>query len=172
MLAYKSLQRVFRHIRPSILHQSFLRPCRAGIATTQPCLAGVNPIDEAIYTSDHWEMRQSLNKLIEKEINPYVDEWEQAKTFPAHSVIKKLGDGGFLGPTRDPEYGGLGLDYTFSVAIAEELGSIRCGGVPMAIGVHSGKSYKGLSMWHMCLGVGDHIINYGCGFMLLDSLDD
>ncbi len=53
-------------------------------------------------------------------------------------IIKKLGEGGFLGPTRDPAYGGLGLDYTFSMAIAEELGSIRAGGVPMAIGVHTG----------------------------------
>lgn len=53
-------------------------------------------------------------------------------------MFKKLGDGGFLGPTREPDYGGLGLDYSYSVAIAEELGSIRCGGVPMAIGVQTG----------------------------------
>jgi citronellyl-CoA dehydrogenase len=82
-------------------------------------------------------MRKSLNKLIEKEINPFVDEWEEAQIFPVHSVIKKLGDGGFLGPTRPPEYGGLGLDYSYSMAIAEELGNITCGGVPMAIGVHT-----------------------------------
>ena len=60
-------------------------------------------------------------------------------------IMKKLGDGGFLGPTRDPAYGGLGLDYTFSMAIAEELGSIRAGGVPMAIGVHTGM--------HVCASV-------------------
>ena len=54
-------------------------------------------------------------------------------------VIKKLGEGGFLGPTRDPQYGGLGLDYSFSMAIAEELGSILVAGVPMAIGVHTGR---------------------------------
>ncbi len=53
-------------------------------------------------------------------------------------MLKKLGDGGFLGPTRDLEYGGLGLDYSYSMAIAEELGHIRCAGVPMAIGVHTG----------------------------------
>ena len=53
-------------------------------------------------------------------------------------VMKKLGDGGYLGPTREPEYGGLGLDYSYSIAIAEEIGSIRCGGIPMAIGIQSG----------------------------------
>lgn len=50
-----------------------------------------------------------------------------------------MGEGGFLGPTRDPQYGGLGLDYSFSMAIAEELGSIQAAGVPMAIGVHTGR---------------------------------
>ena len=54
--------------------------------------------------------------------------------------MKKLGNGGFLGPTREPDYGGLGLDYSYSIAIAEELGSIRCGGVSMAIGVQSGRT--------------------------------
>ena len=53
--------------------------------------------------------------------------------------MKQLGEGGFLGPTREVEYGGLGLDYSYSMAIAEELGNIHCGGVPMAIGVQSGK---------------------------------
>lgn len=35
------------------------------------------------------------------------------------------------------EYGGLGLDFSYSVAVSEELGNIRCGGVPMAIGVQT-----------------------------------
>ena len=49
-------------------------------------LAGVDPREETIYTEEHWEMRQALRKLIEKEINPYVDEWEADKAFPAHEV--------------------------------------------------------------------------------------
>lgn len=92
-------------------------------------------------------MRAALNKLIEKEINPYVEQWEAAKSFPAHEVIKKLGDGGFLGPTRDPEYGGLGLDYSYSVAIAEELGNCHCAGVPMAIGVHTDMAVPALARY-------------------------
>lgn len=31
----------------------------------------------------------------------------------------------------------MGLDFSYSVAVAEELGNIRCGGVPMAIGVQT-----------------------------------
>ena len=64
----------------------------APLSTVRPfsssgrCLAGVDPRDETIYTEEHWEMRQALRKLIEGEINPYVDEWEAAKEFPAHQV--------------------------------------------------------------------------------------
>ena len=81
---------------------------------------------ESIFTDEHVELRRSLNKIIEKEINPYVDEWEAACRFPAHDVFKKLGNAGFLGVTKPIECGGMGLDFTFGVAVAEELGSIKC----------------------------------------------
>ena len=55
-------------------------------STTQRLLAGVDPREESIYTEEHWQMRLALRKLIEGEINPYVDEWEAAKAFPAHEV--------------------------------------------------------------------------------------
>jgi hypothetical protein len=50
-----------------------------------------------IYGPDHKAMQESLQKIIDNDINPYVDEWEAARMYPAHEVIKKLGDGGFLG---------------------------------------------------------------------------
>jgi len=97
-----------------------------------------NLSDEDIFTSDHVELRRSLRKLIEKEINPYVEEWEEKGCFPAHEVFKKLGDGGFLGVNKPVEYGGSGLDFSFAVALHEEIGSsINCGGIPMAIGVQT-----------------------------------
>ena len=39
-------------------------------------------------------------QIIEKDINPYVEEWEEKGQFPAHEVFKKLGDAGFLGVTK------------------------------------------------------------------------
>ena len=45
----------------------------------------------------------------------------------------------------ETEYGGLGLDYTYSVAVGEELGNINCGGVPMAIGVQTDMSTPALA---------------------------
>ncbi|XP_065830546.1 probable acyl-CoA dehydrogenase 6 [Oscarella lobularis] len=93
--------------------------------------------DEAVFTEEHESMRKSLRQIIDQHINPHVDEWESAHAFPAHDLFKRLGDAGFLGVTKPLAYGGLGLDYTYSVAVAEELGRIRCGAVPMAIGVQT-----------------------------------
>jgi hypothetical protein len=51
--------------------------------------SGVDITEEGLYTADHMEMRNALSKLIEKEINPYVDEWEKAQMFPAKKVCYK-----------------------------------------------------------------------------------
>ena len=86
---------------------------------------------------EHEEIRRTLKRVIDNEINPYVDEWEKAEQFPAHEVFKKLGDLGLLGLTKPEAYGGAGLDYSYAMVMAETLGHIRCGGVPMAIGVQT-----------------------------------
>ncbi|XP_068188926.1 zgc:85777 isoform X1 [Antennarius striatus] len=93
--------------------------------------------DSVIYTPAHFEIKASLRKIIDQEINPYVDQWEADRQFPAHKLFKILGSAGFLGVNKPPEYGGLGLDFSYSVAVSEELGNINCGGVPMAIGVQT-----------------------------------
>jgi citronellyl-CoA dehydrogenase len=89
------------------------------------------------YTHEHLEIQKTLKRFIDAEINPHVDEWEAAEIFPAHEVFKKLGNLGLLGLTKPEEFGGAGLDYSYGVAMAEALGHIDCGGVPMAIGVQT-----------------------------------
>nr|WP_295469522.1 acyl-CoA dehydrogenase family protein [Mesorhizobium sp.] len=89
------------------------------------------------FTPEHEDLRRTVAKFVENEINPHVDAWEAAEEFPSHEIFKKLGDLGLLGIKYDPEYGGLGLDFSYSMVMAEELGLVTCGGVPMAIGVHT-----------------------------------
>jgi citronellyl-CoA dehydrogenase len=89
------------------------------------------------YTHEHLEIQKTLKRFIDAEINPHVDEWEAAEIFPAHEVFKKLGNLGMLGLTKPEAYGGAGLDYSYAMAMAEALGHIDCGGVPMAIGVQT-----------------------------------
>ncbi len=89
------------------------------------------------FTPEHDEIRRTLRTIIDRDINPHVDEWEEAGIFPAHEVFKKLGDAGLLGIHKPVEYGGAGLDYSYALVMAEELGHINCGSVPMAIGVQT-----------------------------------
>jgi len=89
------------------------------------------------FTQEHEEIRRTLKRVIDNEINPHVDDWEAAEQFPAHEVFKKLGNLGLLGLTKPEAYGGAALDYSYSMVMAESLGHIRCGGVPMAIGVQT-----------------------------------
>ena len=90
-----------------------------------------------LITHEHEEIQRTLKRFIDEEINPHIDEWEAAEEFPAHQVFKRLGDLGLLGLTKPTDYGGMALDYSYSVAMAETLGHCDCGAIPMAIGVQT-----------------------------------
>ena len=50
-----------------------------------------------------------------------------------------------MGITRDPEYNGLGLDYSYNVAFLEELSNINAGGVQTAIAVQADMAIPALA---------------------------
>ena len=89
------------------------------------------------FTPEHEQIADTVRKFVTKEINPYIAEWEAAQEFPSHQVFKKLGDLGLLGLKYPTEYGGMALDFSYSMVMAEALGECNAGGVPMAIGVHT-----------------------------------
>merc|ERR1719273_1225 len=98
---------------------------------------GNNAQAEAYYEEEQMSMRKTCRKIIDEDINPFVDEWEKAGDYPAHKVFKKLGDAGLLGVNKPEEYGGMGLNIKYNVALNEEFGNINCGGIPMSIAVQT-----------------------------------
>ncbi len=90
-----------------------------------------------IFTQEHEELRRTVRQFVEKEIDPNIEQWEEQPPFPAHELFKKMGDLGLLGISKPEKYGGMGLDYSYNLAAAEELGRAQCGGVPLAIGVQT-----------------------------------
>ena len=89
------------------------------------------------FTQEHRQLAETVEKFIEKEVNPHVAEWEKAEQYPAHQVMKGLGNLGLLGLKYPEEFGGAGLDFSYSMVMAESLGVCNCGGIPMSIGVQT-----------------------------------
>lgn len=85
-------------------------------------------------TEDHEIFRQSLRKFLQKEAVPFYDTWEKEKVIPI-SFWKRLGEMGFLCPQVEEEFGGLGLDFSYSVIISEELE--RVGTSLVGVGLHN-----------------------------------
>ncbi|CAI4231429.1 unnamed protein product [Auanema sp. JU1783] len=90
-----------------------------------------------IYNEKHVEVKRTIKQVVDKHINPNVQQWEADGCFPAHEVFKRLGDAGALAVNKPTEYGGLGLDFSYSIAVAEELGRVTCGAIPMAVSVQN-----------------------------------
>ncbi|MEW6440412.1 MAG: acyl-CoA dehydrogenase family protein [bacterium] len=88
------------------------------------------------FNEDHQALRETVARFVAREINPYMDEWEE-RTAPLHALFEKMGALGLLGVRYDPAYGGQGLDYWFDTVFLEELGHIRGMGVTAAIMDHT-----------------------------------
>lgn len=99
------------------------------------------------FTEEHEQFRKAVRRLVDEEINPYADAWEEAGIFPAHELFAKLGEVGALGLEYDPEFGGGGADHSFTYVLAQELGRCDVAGVPMAIAVQTSMATPALARY-------------------------
>lgn len=86
-------------------------------------------------TDEHELFRKSLRKMLDKEAYPFFDEWEANREIPKDFWLK-MGANGFLCPWVDEAYGGLGLDFSYSMILNEELERVGQG-VSSGICLHS-----------------------------------
>lgn len=82
-------------------------------------------------TEEHDMFREALRRMLDKEAYPYYEKWEAEREIPREFWLK-LGENGFLLPWVDEEYGGLGLDFSYSMILTEELERV---GVGLASGI-------------------------------------
>lgn len=87
-------------------------------------------------SSEHELFRETVRRFVEQELRPRAREFDVAGRFD-RSLYRKMGDLGLLGLRYDPEYGGAGLDWSFSAVLYEELGRADNAGVTMGITVHT-----------------------------------
>lgn len=82
--------------------------------------------DRPFFTEEHVLFQKSLRKFLQKEAEPEFDKWEKEGRVP-REFWKKVGENGFLCSWLDEEYGGLGVDFGFSVILSEEFERIGSG---------------------------------------------
>ncbi len=87
-------------------------------------------------TEEHRMIRDTTRQFIENEVVPAIPEMEQHKWDVARNLIKHGAELGLLGANIPEEYGGLGLDQTSGVIIAEEMG--RAGAFGTTYGAQTG----------------------------------
>jgi len=57
---------------------------------------------------EHRQIKQTVYDFCQKEVVPYVEEWEREEIFPAET-IRKMGQLGFFGTLFPEEYGGTNM---------------------------------------------------------------
>jgi alkylation response protein AidB-like acyl-CoA dehydrogenase len=66
---------------------------------------------------------QSIKDFAEKNVRPYIMEWDEAQIFPVQ-LFKKLGEMGFMGVLVPTELGGSGLGYHEYITVIEEISKV------------------------------------------------
>lgn len=88
------------------------------------------------FREEHEFFRKSVSQYLEKEVVPYVDEWERDELFP-REVFKRCGELGFLGAHYPEDVGGAGGDWWYGATWGESLVRSRCAGLAMALMVQT-----------------------------------
>ena len=88
------------------------------------------------YDESHEALRETVRRFTEKEIAPYVDEWDDAGEFP-RELYKKASAVGILGLGFPEEYGGSPCDQFHKIVQSQELARAGSGGVCASLNSHT-----------------------------------
>ena len=85
--------------------------------------------------SDYQEIRDMVSKFADTEVAPLAASIDKNEKIP-ESIVKQLGENGFLGSYVPEEYGGAGMDYTAYSIIVEEI-SRACASTGVLVSAHT-----------------------------------
>jgi len=86
-------------------------------------------------TEEQREIQRTARRFADDEIRPYAAEWDRNAHFEP-SLVKKLGDLGFMGMLVPEEYDGLALDTTSYLVALEEIAAADAS-VAVTMSVHN-----------------------------------
>ena len=96
-------------------------------------------------TADHDAIRKTAREFCQRELVPYLRDWDRAQQLP-HEVIRKMAAEGLLGVCIPRSYGGLGFDYLSLGIVSEELERADSA-FRVLIAVHLGLNSLALFQW-------------------------
>jgi acyl-CoA dehydrogenase len=103
-------------------------------ATAEPPAADAKT-GHPFYRAEHDEWRAALRRWVAREIEPHVDDWEAARTFP-RDLYRKAADVGVLQLGFPEAYGGVPADIFMQTVTTEELCRPAAGGVYASLMSH------------------------------------
>ena len=92
--------------------------------------------EQGYFTEEHHAFRESFQEFLKKEVVPHVDRWEQTSDID-REVWRKMGEMGYFGLRYPEAYGGMDLDFFYTVIFLEELQKINSGGFAAAMWAHT-----------------------------------
>ena len=98
------------------------------------------------HTENQELIRNTVRDFAEKNIRPYLMDWDESQTFP-RELFSKLGELGLMGVLVPHEYGGSGFGYYEYIVAIEELAKV-CGSIGLSMAAHNS----------LCTG---HILYFG-----------
>ena len=94
-------------------------------------------MNSTYFTEEHNLFRQTLRDFLAREVTPHIDEWEEKGELP-REIYRRFGEMGYFGLGFPEKYGGMELDYFYSLIFSEELVRVNSGGFGASIGAHPG----------------------------------
>lgn len=89
------------------------------------------------YTADHLAFAETIRKFTAQEITPFINDWDEAETFPKE-LYKKAADIGLLGLGYPEQYGGTpDIDAFYTMIASIELAQCGSGGLLASLLSHS-----------------------------------
>ena len=96
-------------------------------------------------TDDHEALVQTVREFAQKEVAPYIKEWDEKQHFE-RSIFDKMAELNLLGVCIPEEYGGAGFDYLSLGLVCEELEAVDTF-LRVAMSVHTGLNSLTLYTW-------------------------
>ncbi|WP_444890485.1 acyl-CoA dehydrogenase family protein [Microbulbifer sp. DLAB2-AA] len=87
------------------------------------------------YDEGHQEWRTQLRRFVDREISPYITQWDEDGQLPAE-LWKKAAEVGLLQMSYPENYGGIETDVFHMIVAAEELARPGAGGLYASLMVH------------------------------------